>query len=322
MLRDRNKSRVPGPPPELEGAASRFTDTDIVDVEAKEPLAPVSVSEDSVKPPQAAVSDNAAKAAGARAAKGLFKRNARPVAPEKNKAAKRPKPSAQAAPPIQLILGYLPEVTARDAMEYALGMADKHLIQPGLGYVGVFAFSDGFVYELQEGGTGRAFTPAILQYFNSHGPWTAGEAHRVVIQTAARKLEVVRNRAGLESALLPESSEDAVSEIEVTDKLTSLVPRREGLFWTGSVVFLTGLAMAAATGTYFRLQGYAAPPKQSVEPVSAMVLPHMQYSKLEQAYLSGKAVGALKYENKAWTVVSPATAATTTPDVPKQGAPE
>lgn len=64
-------------------------------------------------------------------------------------------------PPVSLRIEHLSHVSKEDALEYATGYLKSSMNSSRLFY-GVFAFGSGFIVELHEGGSGKAFTPSIL----------------------------------------------------------------------------------------------------------------------------------------------------------------
>lgn len=240
--------------------------------------------------------------------------------PRFGKAEKGHKPEIR---PIRVLMGYLPEVSARDAKEYAQGIAEKHFEQMGLVFFGAFPYDNGFVFEVHEGGEGKAFAPEILKHFEALGPYQVGEQHTVCIQTATRVLEVQRGREGLAAILLPENSPTRGDDwLTPTKALTPAMDRRDKVFYTGAAIFATGFVAVLLSGTVFRLQlqEEPAPPKPRV--VSASTLPMSQWSRV-QALPENAYVRALRYKNGRWEApeiqteaVSPPSGAPVVPGAP------
>jgi len=222
-----------------------------------------------------------------------------PGAPVTAKPAKAKKGAGPAldALPIQVLMGYLPEVTERDALEYAMGLSDKYLVQEGLSFFIATKYGQGYIYEVHEGGAGKAYGPEIAKYLESAGPFNAQEPQVVYLATAQRLVEVVREREGISAVLLPESTTEKPTEwLRPKKAMTPGVPRRKGMLWAGLTLFITGAVAAGLSGTFFRLQGYAPPPAQPVERVAAHDLPLSQWQRLQ----SMQHVKALRYKDGAW----------------------
>lgn len=205
-----------------------------------------------------------------------------------------------AAAPIRVIIGYLPEVTERDAIEYATGVAEKHFDQLGLASYDAFEYAKGFAYEVHEGGSGRAYLPQIIEYFNSQGAFRVGENVSVVLQTATRKVEVQRTRDGLAAIVLPESSDARPTEwLEPTEPLTPALNKRTGLLVAGAAVFATGFLALVITALLARYQPYTDPPPAAVIEVKFQDLPTAQWPALT-TIAEGTYVRALRYRNGKW----------------------
>lgn len=63
--------------------------------------------------------------------------------------------------PVSVHFEYLQNVSKTDAIEYALGHL-RSRSRSSRTFYGVFAFGNGFIVELHEGGAGKAYLPAIL----------------------------------------------------------------------------------------------------------------------------------------------------------------
>lgn len=199
--------------------------------------------------------------------------------------------------PVQVLMGYLPEVSERDALEYAMGLSDKYLVQEGISYFAATKYGPGYIYEVHEGGSGKAFGPEIARYFQSVGPFNPQAPEVVYIGTAQRIVEVTRERVGLSAILLPESTEAVPSEwLRPKKAMRPGVPRRKGMLVAGILLLVTGTLAAATTGVYFRLQGYAPAPAQPIERIQVGNLPSQQWDVLMRT----QHVKALRYADGAW----------------------
>jgi hypothetical protein len=210
-----------------------------------------------------------------------------------------PRPGAT---PIRVLIGYLPEVTERDATEYAMGIAQKHLEQLSLAAYDVFEYARGYAYEVHEGGAGRAYLPSIIEYFKSHGPYRTGEEVSVVLRTATRKVEVQRTRDGLAAIVLPESSEAQPTEwLAPTSALIPALNKRTGLLVGGAALFITGFLAMVVAALLARFQPYLdPPPAQAFEP-RLQDLPAGQWERLTIiAGTPGSYVSALRFRNGRW----------------------
>ncbi len=224
--------------------------------------------------------------------------------------ASRPKYSAI---PIRVIMGYLPEVSERDAREYALGMAEKHFEQIGMAYFAVFEHERGFVYEVHEGGDGLAYAPEILKYFEAQGPFRIGEHVSVHVRTATRMVEIERLREGLAALVLPESSDAQQTEwLEGTEKMEQALNRRTGLLLAGAGLFVTGFTAMLVAAFLARYQPYEEAPPVQTEYINAQDLPLSQWSRLESVQ-APNFVRALRYRAGKWEAPEVSTDAAAVP---------
>jgi hypothetical protein len=202
--------------------------------------------------------------------------------------------------PIRVIIGYFSDISEKDAKEYAQGIADKHCDQNSLVHYGAYQYRDGYVYEVHEGGSGRAFSPEILKHFESRGPLLPGEFRAVIVKTATRIVEVQQTRDGIAAIFLPESSNaEQASWLVPTKRMTPAMNRRTTFFKASAVVFATGIFGLIATGLLFRLQpiDFSAGPKPLV--ISASQLPRSQWSQLLNTP-EGFYVRTLRFQDNKW----------------------
>jgi hypothetical protein len=100
--------------------------------------------------------------------------------------------------PIQLLMGWLPKVAVKDARLYVAGLADKHCqSMRDSGYL-LLPFDNGWAYEVQEGGPGKAYLPAILKVFAEAYYYYDGSGNncsRLSIGCFGWNIEAVRNKS-------------------------------------------------------------------------------------------------------------------------------
>lgn len=233
----------------------------------------------------------------------LFGKRAPKTEPSKApRSARARKPEAPHAVPIQILMGYLPEVSERDALEYAMGVADKYVTQVGLAFYAATKFGGGYIYEVHEGGSGKAYGPELVRHFAEAGPFQADSPQVVHIKTAQRMVEVTRERESIGVVLLPDDTSVQVPEwLRPKKAMTPGIPRRKGMLYAGIGLAVSGTLAAGLTGAYFRLQGYAPAPAQPVVAVSSDVLPSQQWAHVRAVPLAGgEYIKALRFKNGAW----------------------
>lgn len=202
--------------------------------------------------------------------------------------------------PIRLVMGYLPEVSRRDAIEYAQGIASKYFDQQGLAYYGAFEHANGFVYEVQEGGDGKAYAPGILQHFEEQGPFDSQRVDSVVVASATRMVQVQRLREGLSCVLLPQTATTEPTEwLKTSSPLEPALNRRRLFFMVGAFMLGSGLTAMLTTGLFFRLQDFEPVPEVKPELVSASALPRSQWMKVA-SLPPNTYVKAIRFKNGKW----------------------
>lgn len=214
-------------------------------------------------------------------------------------AARNEKPKFLAVP-VRVVIGYLPEVTERDAMEYAVGLAEKHFEQIGMSYFDAFKYGSGYAFEAHEGGSGKAYLPEIIRYFDSKGAFHPGEDVKAVIRTATRAVEVQRTREGLTAIILPERDETPPSAwLQPTTNMQPAIHKRTGFLIVGAALFTTGFIAMIFTSMLTRFQEYEAAPDPVVQRIDISQLPNQKWSRLT-SIPANKFVRALRYRNGRW----------------------
>lgn len=202
--------------------------------------------------------------------------------------------------PIRVLIGYLPEVTEKDALSFALGVADKHVENIENAHYDAFKFQDGFVYEVHEGGTGSAFTPSILEYFEGLGPFNAEADARMHIRTATRTVEVIRKPSQVEAVLLPESAGlQSTPEPAPGSSMRPAMNKRTGVLVAGATVFITGFFAAIIIGSFMRLVPADSITQPAPQKIDVNELPAGQWAARLQNVQEGKYVRALRYNKNA-----------------------
>lgn len=223
--------------------------------------------------------------------------------------------------PVQILMGYLPEVTSKDAMDYALGMAEKYLTQVGMAFFYVTKHDRGFIWEVHEGGPGKAYGPEISTVFGTNRMGIAGSTPmKVILDTATRKVEVTQGTEGLSAVLLPQNSmELATTSLIPRQNMTPAIPRRKGLLITGALVLASGVLVSTLAGYFFRVQEFAAAPARTIVNVNAKLLPHLYWKDAVLSLRPEDRVRAMRYDKGSWLPLdlypraAPAASVTTSP---------
>ena len=219
--------------------------------------------------------------------------------------------------PVRVLIGYLPEVSQRDALEFAQGVAEKHCEQLSISFYAAVKMGDGYAYEVHEGGSGRGYLLSILKYYQNLPPFEQGEPYRVHIRTATRSVEVERTREGLASVLLPESEQVETTDwLEPAEKLRAAISQRTGMLVVGAVVFITGFC-AMLMAQFVRHQPYLPQTTQTDIQVSYDQLPVGQWRSLQNLG-PDEYIRTLRFDGKVWATEKgvEASGAASTPAVP------
>lgn len=200
--------------------------------------------------------------------------------------------------PVQVFIGFLSNASKKDAVKYAIGVAETNAINVVNTAYAVFPWNGGWVYEVHEGGPRRAYLPAILRFFDAHGEHAKLDELVVTISTARRSVKVERTHSGLTAFLMPESFEgEQTPWLEPGPALKPAVPVRLGALAAGGAIFGTGfIAMLAA----FLLRPEPPVVKAQRIDVPYDQLPISLWPTLLKASSSGY-VSALQYSNGKYT---------------------
>lgn len=203
--------------------------------------------------------------------------------------------------PIRVIIGFLPEVLEQDALEYAMGVAEKYFDQIGIAYFDAFAYANGYAFEIHEGGLGRAYLPEIIKYFDEQGEYQSEDPSTIVIKTSTRNVEVQSLREGLTSIVLSENSTKEPSDwLRGTEKMHPAIHKRTGLLILGSAIFITGFVSMIGASMLTRYTPYIPPPESKIEVINPLQYPKGQWSQLEQILSREGGVKSLRYRNNRW----------------------
>lgn len=247
---------------------------------------------------------------------------AAPKQPDDDSRAGRKRKELLKALPIRVLIGFLPEVSKKDALAYAMGVGEKNNEQVGITYYDAFAYQNGWAYEVHEGGHGFAYLPSILAYYEGLGPFQAQNRSSVFIHTATKTLQVDRMHDGLVAVQLPAGSDVPQSDIVMPGpRLRPAIPTRKLFLYVGLGFFVVG-ALAFTAANLGRIQPYLPPPKPSAEKIDLNRYPLSQWNKLSNVR-EGEYVTALRFENGGWRVVTSGSgpARPTAPPVPAVPAP-
>jgi len=137
--------------------------------------------------------------------------------------------------PIRLIIGYLPSIEPKDAQAFAQGYIERHMQAIDVAGWYVQRHQNGSLYEIHEGGAGRALLPSILKLLESEP--------KVLIPISGRMVVVEKDADGQISSLL--MPEDFVSEptagVKPGPRLRPALGDARGWLFSGGAFFVIGL---------------------------------------------------------------------------------
>lgn len=203
--------------------------------------------------------------------------------------------------PSQVFIGFLPDVTKKDAIAFAIGVAQRHSSNLVNTAYAVYPHNSGWAYEVHEGGPRRGYLPRILQHFDEQAGGPITDESAVTIETAQRRVRVERTQTGLTGFLMPERFQDSQTPwLEPGPHLNAAVPLRGALVAFGAMIFVTGFLALIVT-----LVTRPAPlPLNAAARVAVSYesLPISQWSKLVQTYSEGGVVDSLRWQQGRWTI--------------------
>jgi hypothetical protein len=226
--------------------------------------------------------------------------------------------------PIRVLIGFLAEVSEREAREYAQGIADRNCQQISLVYFDAFKYGNGCAYEIHEGGSGRAYLPEIIKSFKESGTYRKDgeEDASVFIRTATRMVQVSRTPEGLQAFLLPENStEEASPWLQGTTKMSPALPTLVAVLVAGATLFITGF-LALSLAMVSRIQPFDAAAAPVIENVTEGFAnsPLSRWAAL-QSVSGDEYVKAVRFANGKWEIQRGTAEAPPAPPAPPVPAP-
>lgn len=202
--------------------------------------------------------------------------------------------------PIRLLVGYVPDVTEKDARFFAAGVAEKNVDSEYISYLGLFRYQTGYAYEIQEGGHGRSYLEPIIRYYEGLPPGKADKDTAVFIATGQRMVQIEKSaEGGLICVQLPESYKAKETEWLVPTKKLKLMRDLNTGFMMAAGAFL-GVSLIALIAAYAtRYQPYEAPPVPEKDKVSIEQLPSQHWFQV-QSPAPGQYVKKWEFSKGRW----------------------
>lgn len=217
----------------------------------------------------------------------------------KSKEAK-PDKEKDVSPPLNVAVGWLEGVSKKDAAIYAKEFVDRWFTAKEISFYNIAPFEGGYFYEVQEGGSGQSYLPAIVDALQA---MQDKENERVWFPSGSRAF-MVSYHDGLPLGML--LSEQESEELRTTElppltpkgKMKPVVKKGYGMFVVGGTFFAASLMSLLATG--FMYAAIPAPEPLNNQ-VSLDMLPHRQWHLL-QVSSPTTYVDALRFSNGSWSV--------------------
>jgi hypothetical protein len=175
-------------------------------------------------------------------------------------------------------------------------MAERYCSQLEIVNVGIYAYEDGFVYELQEGGDGRGYFPALLRKKQRESE----DESSTVLRAGERLVKIVLKPGALQCLLLPTETDALAEEVEPSGPMSPLENLNYGFLMAASILFVSGFSALLVTGLLFRYQ-----PPRPPKPI-----PHRQQTAIEywnstgihlfERMPSSQYLAAMRFDNGRW----------------------
>lgn len=151
--------------------------------------------------------------------------------------------------PISLVVYHLEGVSKKDAMAAARGYVERNITSLDEAYTSVRRYGQGYLVEIQEGGEGESYLPALVAHLDARP-----EGEEAVIDLAGRQAVFTREFGKINSLLLPESAERRPVTKEIVPGGRMMPYRGEAryVFTAGAVI--AGIGAAIFIGTSLVLQ--------------------------------------------------------------------
>jgi hypothetical protein len=204
--------------------------------------------------------------------------------------------------PIRLFMGYVPDVTEKDARFFAMGVAEKNVESEYISYLGVFRYGTGYAYEIQEGGHGHSYLTKIIKHFNQLPPNLHDAETAVFVATASRMVQIEKTAdGGLVCIQLPE-----LYKVQETDwvtpekKLKLLRDQNSGIMMVAGTYL--GISLLVLAGAFLTRYVPRENPTGRVwyDTVSMKELPISQWGSMIQETNNNHYILSLRYNGKEW----------------------
>jgi hypothetical protein len=202
-------------------------------------------------------------------------------------------------PPNRIVIDFLEGVTNKaDAVAYARGFITSHFEVPEQSGYYVQALKDGFAYEVHEGGSRRAFLPAILKQIENDSNAT------ISVRSGSRVLQVSKSpRGSFNAVLLPEELSSYLENVLEPDaKAPALTPfQMDNMVWLFIGLGMAGLGLLifVLSLAFFAFDAVLSKPAK-INITAADKLPIAQWESMIAKLDGHNYISAMRYENGMW----------------------
>ena len=202
--------------------------------------------------------------------------------------------------PNRIVIDFLEGVTNKsDAIAYARGFITSHFEVPDQSGYYVMQMKDGYAYEVHEGGSRKAYLPAIMKVLADAPDAT------VSVRSGSRVLQVSKGpRGNFNSVLLPEELSSYLENvIEPDPKSPSLTPfQMDNIVWlfVGSSLAVLGVLVFILSLGFFALDpSISKPPKLNV--TDSKQLPLAQWENMMSQLTGNNYITAMRFQGGQWS---------------------
>lgn len=196
--------------------------------------------------------------------------------------------------PIALHVGYLPHINKRDATARVQGLIRRQIVAPEVAYWYLRKQDDGYAYEVQEGGRGRAYLPGIMDALDRDPDAS------IVLRTTSRAVRISRVDGAPASVVLPEDAEPEFSDLTPTARMQPFAPTGFGPLATAGVFFgfaAVGFLLSLLVAGYVSDQWQATSEDSFITTVDNLPLSHWPKGLSPDEYVT-----KVQFSGGNWTV--------------------
>lgn len=147
------------------------------------------------------------------------------------------KPAADGTLPLAVHIGFLEGIQKRDAIARVRGLIRRDVAATDVAYWYILRTGGGYAYEIQEGGPGRAYLPALVKQLASEPDF------KVAVQVAGRRVQLGGHAGKPYAVALQDEAHvgEAIGQLAVGPRMRAFEPTYL------AAVIVSGVLLAAAS---------------------------------------------------------------------------